>query len=436
MYDNEKFGWTSKKPISKKLIKIFSRSAYHGVRCVLKSKKFSIKLIGICLILALIFYFFYMLFDKETSFNKYLHHQTEMTWQTLKLNKMPFPVVTICNLEICGFLDFSLMKQIEQETYNDAETKKAIETRLKLNSSKSNLNWVRKLFEDKYNDEKIEQMLLNRRDEKMLLSCQFSGKTCSEENKEFRIVKMNKIQKCLQFNWNRSSEVISGSKKFGLKLEMFIGEPVKCRSPYSSTSGVAIYIQNETSTHIADLDPILVEPGTEANIAIARTSINRYSDCLTDMSAKHSSASDLVKQTLKVLSNYQPQYCLSLCYELKVHVDCVKECPNKCEENLFKSTVSKLNYPSRFYKTLLNSTKPKQIKLNNNETLDETNTLAINIYYRSHELTLVNEKPTKTLDRFLAEFGCCLKFLIGVSIFIILEIFEALFEVYFSYIQI
>jgi hypothetical protein len=103
-------------------------------------------------------------------------------------------------------------------------------------------------------------------------------------------------------------------------MELFIGLPANCRSPFSQTFGIMVYVHNNTNAITEDTNGILVAPGSETNIAIDRTFLVRkpdpYSDCIENR--KNSNApNQFVSDAFKInpFSVYSQTQCLQLCHQ-------------------------------------------------------------------------------------------------------------------------
>lgn len=168
--------------------------------------------------------------------------------------------------------------------------------------------------------------MINLKQKENLISCQFSSEFCYENDFEF--FQLNEFQKCYKFN---SGQNYDGSeakirkarrygKSYGLQLELFIGLPDKCLSPFSQTFGMVVYVHNLSQIVTEETNGILVAPGTETNIAVDRTSLvhkpKPYSDCLPNLDAS-SANSKLALFALKKnrFKMYSQEACLVMCQQ-------------------------------------------------------------------------------------------------------------------------
>lgn len=139
---------------------------------------------------------------------------------------------------------------------------------------------------------------------------------------------MNEFQKCYKFNSGQNFDGSEGKirkarrygKSYGLQLELFIGLPEQCRSPFSQTFGLVVYVHNVSQIITQDTNGNLVAPGTETNIAVDRTFLvhkpKPYSNCLPNRdpsSAPNKIASfTFIKNRFGV---YSQQACLVMCQQ-------------------------------------------------------------------------------------------------------------------------
>ena len=102
-------------------------------------------------------------------------------------------------------------------------------------------------------------------------------------------------------------------------MELFVGSQDDCKSPLSSTSGLAIYVHNHAYTLTEEDNGIPVQPGTEVTIAVDRTTVTKlsepYSDCFQSLDAIDPKKADLISRTINLTKIYTQQYCLQLCYQ-------------------------------------------------------------------------------------------------------------------------
>lgn len=134
------------------------------------------------------------------------------------------------------------------------------------NISQTSLKLLNQYAEEAYLDKlkssnQLEKLFQNRSDlKKMLISCQYNNEFCYENNFEF--YQLGEFKKCYKFN---SRAKINGSetpirkarrygKTYGFQLELFVGIPDFCKSPFSSIEGVVLYVHNNTYNVTSDFN--------------------------------------------------------------------------------------------------------------------------------------------------------------------------------------
>ncbi len=128
--------------------------------------------------------------------------------------------------------------------------------------------------------DKYKQLYLNETSlKKMLISCMYNGEFCYEQDFEF--FQLSEFQKCYRFNAVR---YVSGNKtsvkkarrygkNYGLNIELYIGIPGTCESPFNVREGIVVYVHNNTFNVTSESNGVQLAAGAETNIAIDRTYI-------------------------------------------------------------------------------------------------------------------------------------------------------------------
>ena len=146
-----------------------------------------------------------------------------------------FPSITFCNLQICGFVEydfnayFNSYKQEEEKKQQNASN--MLDEKLRRDKASSNLFLAKEIFLRRYEEKELTR-LLNRNSttlSDMLLDCKFDGDDCGEL--DFESFPMGEFQKCYKFNFDQKN--VKRSRKYkrdhGLRMELFIGNPDKCK---------------------------------------------------------------------------------------------------------------------------------------------------------------------------------------------------------------
>lgn len=107
----------------------------------------------------------------------------------------------------------------------------------------------------------------------------------------------------------------------GLHIELFLGMPDECKSPFSINYGLDVIVHNATNSVWEENNRFEVMSGYETDVAIDRTRLIKlpspYSDCILNTALINtiSDSSDLVKDTLRITNSYTQQTCIQLCYQ-------------------------------------------------------------------------------------------------------------------------
>ena len=474
-----------------------NRTKCHAIPRVINSR---ILMKIVYIIISIIFTCFCISFIVE-AFDSFFSNQISTKVKLIQADELEFPTITFCNLQICGFKDYNYKKYLK--IYTDEENlkfqqdqNKTIEEKLKRNSTKTSFFSAKEIFLRKYNDTDLIRILSRNKTSinTMLIECEFNGKKCGEQDFEF--FTMGEFQKCYKFNsgkfFNGTTSYVRKTNKFGqksgLRLELFIGNQKDCQSPLSTTSGLIVYIANNTYTLTEEDDAIQIKPGTEANIAITTTTVNKlphpYSDCFeSEEKAKALSKNTaLITNTTKLTKIYTQQYCLQLCYQNfimefcdcydhtlpnfdpdgyeacpkfidslyncqylikrlfyngKNDEHCIKECPKECDYTSYSNTISYRKYPTQSYFEMMKYLKEnKKISLNGNLEPANESMLALNVFYETSVIKAITEHEAITTMIFVSNIGGYIGLFLGYSILsIACEVIEFIIELIIKFIM-
>jgi hypothetical protein len=310
----------------------------------------------------------------------------------------------------------------------------------------------------------------------IISSCYFNFLPCNLD--DFQWVFHFSYGNCLKYNTHNGNlkKTINPGKTFGLQLR--IG-PFKSDNnyPLSLSTGLKIFISNQSVTPNSVDNFISIEPGKETDIAVDRTlTLNTpkpYSAC-TDLTKGYNS--ELYKFLMKSNKTYRQSDCIDLCYQrhiqnkckcfssvsTRIHetlaclnstqIDCLMniyqnfdinscslDCPLECEFVSYNFQVSSVIYPSLEYYNMFkndsgaieNFSTKFEITMPAYESFREY-FYAINIYYSSLKYTYISESPQMTVLNLLSSLGGSLGMFLGFSVFSLLEVIELLFELVWS----
>ena len=468
--DSPRRNFMKKLPQIKSVFLEWSQSVtYHCFPKIFKEKtRFLMRFIWTLIFLTFSGLTCYILINNVIS---YYQFNVVSTIQVVSEKESVFPAVTICNSNPYT------TKFAENLTFDLALKNLGIKLdQVPFDFFRNNFNLISYYMNSYVNDPSYgesNRKLLGIDFAKTISTCSFQFFECNMTN-DFQWVFHPLYGNCIQFNMNKSliKKTVISSKIFGLQLQ--IG-PVKNDNNYPVTlsTGLKIFISNQSFTPNSVDNLISIEPGKSTDIAVDRTFTSNtpkpYSDC-TDLTNGYDS--ELYKFLIKSNKTYRQSDCIELCYQrhiqikcncystysqpiyetlsclnstqiqclinsyLKFDIDsCQSDCPLECEFVTYSFQVSSVTYPSlEFYNVFNKDSKAKEdfstkfgINLSSYESFREL-FYKINIYYSSLKYTYISESPQMTVYNLLSSLGGSLGMFLGFSLFSLLEVFELLFE--------
>ena len=333
----------------------------------------------------------------------------------------------------------------------------------------------------------------------MLISCKYQGKECTA--KDFYWYHDYNYGNCYRFNGGdpdqqMESHVFEAYQlkratkrgwRNGLRLELYTGDQ-QAQQQYTYKTGVRVIVHNQSIIPFPDEDGIDVSVGTQTNIAISRTFMNRlahpYSKCLKALNQRAAQRNDILSDMYKLITNnvidvYQQNICLKLCeqkfvlkrcecvdlslaslnlvngslgclttdqvnclqemsaefYNSLIADECYSKCSHECDTITYETKISTADYPTEWYgqmfnqyQTLFNYT---QVYFNNrsnysgpNLALIKSTTAMVNIFYDTLTYTMVKESPALPFDILLANIGGNFGLFTGASMLSFVELVE------------
>ena len=383
-------------------------------------------------------------------------------------------------------------KQDEQDKFGSNQDQ-IIEDKLRKNNTKTSFFQAKEVFLRKYEDKDLTDVLNKNSTSinEMLISCKLGNKPCNPNDFEF--FQLGEFNKCFKFNSGKNGtnepipleKVDKFGKNNGFKLELYVGSQNECKSPLSTISGLVVYVHNSSYTLTEEDNALQVQPGTQADIMVDRTFIQKlphpYSDCFKNVESLGKTPSDLLKRTIEYSKIYTQQYCLQLCYQDfliefchcydyqlpgfntsediqpcpkfidslyncqylikrlfyngKNDAHCLQECPKECDYIQYDTTVSYIDFPSEDYLSLLKDHLPESKKYLDEARLEakdisRESVLAVNVFYPSDSLTKITEEPKTTIiDTVMPNIGGHLGLFLGMSVLTFVEVIELIFEI-------
>lgn len=478
--------------LMEKLREFGERSTFHGIPSLVSTERVFIRIIWMMCIVASGIYCVYTIAGNTRDFFSY---QVETVIEVKHEANADFPTVTFCSNLICDLPEYSYSDLLD--TYYRSLPNRTDDKDLWMNSTKlRDLNeYARETYIDKLIKDGKQALLYQNTSnlKSMLISCLYNNEFCSESDFEF--FQLSEFQKCYKFN---ARPMVNGTrqklrfiarrygKTYGLQLELYIGLPDKCKTPFNTAEGVVLYVQNNTYNITSDSNGIELAPGSETNIAIDRTLILKksqpYSDCIEE-NKKPSDSNEYIDLTFSLFGYYSQPTCVQLCYQrwmIKRHgcqdrylplatnltdvcplivtalnntiftnktlfyqdpnndVTCNKMCREQCESMIYDTSVSNSLFPTKTYSEIL--VRNENISSNYDKygiDLDEpdaywvvrNSVLAVNVFYQADFYTRIKEKAAIEYDVYISNIGGALGLFLGISILSFIEIFELLVEV-------
>ena len=459
--------------IKSELIKFSERTTVHGITNIVHARNFTIRFLWI-ISLSIAIYFCIIIIKQNL--NEYYSFKTISKIEIIDINEndylINYPTITICNLEVCGFDNYDYKTYINKlKKNNKADQTKfqqaqfyVINEKLKTANTKRNLfSLGQETFLRYYNQEKLDKIFSRKNSSNklltpLLISCTLNNRENCD--KKYEILRLGSYRDCYQFKFNWTD----------VKFEFNLGKENECKSPFSSSSGLSVYIHSPNFTLTEDVsNEILIEPGTHSSIGLIATKIKKlpkpFSDCFDDKN-RFTDNKSLIAQTIGLIGNYEQDYCLELChqyylidfcncyenilanfkpenlklcskltdshnsceniindifYNSKNDAECLINCPKECEfYNYEPNVISKSKYPSKEYYNILKS-------LKSDDTLNKSRLISLNIYIDIKSFNKITEYQSYSRGRLLGDIGGTIGLFLGISFISFAEIGELFF---------
>jgi hypothetical protein len=469
---------TSKENLKAILSEIVLTSSIHGIPGILRTKRTFFKFVWAISFIVSASACAFMLIK---SINEYFKYEI-VTTSTVK-TEMPakFPEITICNsnplltndaLEYVNevFDEWNLKnKEIWDVFYDDKDDMDFSS----MNIYMSKLIILAKAQNKNLTDEFRKGLGLSI--DKMLISCVFSLTNCLPSHFEWYFDSLH--GNCFIFKGNPDLKVTKEGMLNGLRLEIFVGEPLSIRN-FAFGNGLTLFINNETLLP-SPFDGYEISTGKETNIHLEKLRIRKvyepYGECTLNLDTENSYDSDLYRTTFKNFEYYRQQDCLNGCfqealvktlgcyttlfpynssliqpclkqYEIKYVFalfrdffskkslidDCLIGCPLECESETYTFTVSSLDYPTKVFADYIGKKSAFLSRYGNRTpSYDELkgSLVKLNINFQSLQYTLVEESQKTTWIDLISNTGGTLGLFTGFSFLSLVELLEIIFEI-------
>ena len=436
-------------------------------------------------------------YQVASSVLSYLNYDVISNLEINYENPAKFPSVVICNLNPYDG------NYIRKEIKNIAENQRIASSNKTYFIEKINYltQKLKSNFEKKWENDTNATYFYGFFLSQMLISCQFQNKPCFNAN--FSYYHSFQYGNCYSFNSGTNSagksiEIFDSKQpgeKFGLQLELFIGDP-QLQQQYTYLSGIKVIVHNQSYDFFSEEDGVEVATGTNTNIAISRTFLNHlplpYNDCIENLNDYIGKQNKILRLLKNVLNKtiYNQKYCLKICTQLFIienckcydyglpyipdlrqdntmmngcfsneNFECLEDkynrlfenfantcdtkCPRQCNKVIFDRKISIANYPTEWYakKIIENKGMGDSIETNNLsytnlnfEYLKKT-TLKLNVYYDELFYSSMTESPAFKIKDLIVFIGGNLGLFMGISLLSLIESLEIFFYVIYKIIK-
>lgn len=441
-----------------KIKELVEASTIHGIPSALRTKKLPVKIFWVFVFLLS---FSYSMLQVGMMVISYFQFNVIVKMDIVQSENLEFPAVTFCNINPYDYSieeNYSKIKKLLNESFLDQ------------NSSLKSCNGRTKSLL-RYSD--TEGFSLT----KMLISCQYDRKPCNIIN--FYSQEKSYFGKCYTFNFGKDSEensipiekVKQPGMLNGLQMELFVGAQ-EYQPCWEKKYGAIVVVHNQTSLPMYLEEGVFVPTGSETNIALSKTVIQKlskpYSNCVKNATDRTLFDSVYFRNTIDSGGSYSQNWCIRNCsienilQENRINCDklnislyserqiclnnfenitknydfCSRQCPVECESSFFNLVKSKANFPSYRYNLKLLSDESFRSKFPYQDISAEQvkdSILSFNVYFSRNTIEIIQEKPEMNFGTLLGNLGGQLGLFLGISILTFAEIFEILFEMAFIF---
>ena len=294
-------------------------SSIHAIPNITRNKFYSIKIIWlVCLLTSSGYCGFFV----SKSIGDFLDYDVTTKTQIKYVNKILFPIVSICDLNSFGP---PLPSQIAQKVYNSIrETNGSYENKVIYTRAKT------KLYMDKM---KYHKTSYGYKLDEIVIKCIFAFDNCNLTN-DFEYFYDNIYGACYRFNSGVNMLDESTDRKYvskngiwnGLSIEFFIGNLNDNQNYLSQSNGFNIFISSEPLDSDSN-EGINLSPGTSTKIILKKFTQTKqpkpYSECTNNLNSIDSFNSDCFRKTMMLnKTNYRYDTCYNICLQKFVADNC------------------------------------------------------------------------------------------------------------------
>ena len=296
-------------------------STIHAIPSIVRNRFYLIKIIWfLCLIVSSGFCGWFI----QKSLTDYFSYDVVSKTDIVYVNKIIFPIVSICNLNLFSTpngsehvltLSRSIFGSTDFTTLNFGYPAALITNAVK---NVGNYSFDREKFGPNLNE--------------ILIRCKFNSQDCNL-TQDFEYFYDVNYGNCFRFNSGRNMIGQQVPLKYvsrtgltnSLELELFIGKASENNNLFSQENGYIIFINNETLDSTA-FEGIQISPGFSTRITLDKFSLtkvaNPYSECTDDLTSINSYKSDTYKKTFSSNKTYHYSDCVVTCYLKYIAKNC------------------------------------------------------------------------------------------------------------------
>ena len=410
------------------------------------------------------------------SINDYLNYNVITKTIIKNVNKMNYPIISICNLNPFA------TNYATQKIYS-------LFPSYLINKYGTVLDGLVKIVMHSSGD-KLEKFQLGFSLNNTIYSCLYNSKSC-DLNQDFEQYYDINYGNCFRFNSGKSMNGSSTSPKYifasgllsAFNVELFIGAAYSNENIYSIENGFNIFISDEKKDSTRS-EGIRISPGMSTYIVLDKYSIkkqpNPYSECISDLTTINSYSSTCYQRVFSPDRKYHFTDCSNMCFQKLVGDNCgcqttyfnyvyysnmricskneslvndlncliinwMKfsdtqsileecDCPLECEYTGYNFRISSSEYPTlAYYNNYLTNVSVIRSRFSNQSEINFENVkksvAKLTIFYDELKQTFINEEVKTEVFDLVSSVGGFLGLFLGISCLSLIEILEILIKI-------
>jgi acid-sensing ion channel 5 len=231
----------------------------------------------------------------KNSIDDFLNYDVITTTEIKYYNKMQFPIVSLCNLNLFA-------TNIAKEYINN----------LNLTKVDVGAKFLAKIMSKQLPKKNLFSYKL----EEIMLDCFFNMNQCNL-SKDFELYYDSNYGNCFRFNTSDKYAYRSGQMS-SINMEIWIGNLTQADDDLSFENGYTIFISNgSVDSNIAE--GIKISPGYATNIALTRSFVSKqpkpYSECTANLNRINSYDSECYIRLVQSNRTYRFSDCSMMCFQ-------------------------------------------------------------------------------------------------------------------------